>query len=297
MNILTSSYTLDLAGVPTFTLTMVRELERQGHSVTVYSPFGGKLEDKMNIIRNLDELPTPDVIVAQHTPCAEVLRDIFPQTPLVFYSHGLLPEVEQPPEADIDLFFAINEEVCQNLMAKGVPVEKIRLIRDFVDTQMFSLKKPLNKSLKRVLFISNYKKWKNFKTVEGACKILGVNLKCCGAPYGRCKKVEEAINEADLVVSWGRGILEAMACGRAVISFDKDQGDGYIDEKTYFAARKDNFSGRIFKYSFTPESLAAEMQKYNSSCSQVNRDLVARFHEVQNGVKQIIKELSSLVDS
>lgn len=295
MNILTSSYTLDLAGVPTFTLTMVRELEKNGHHVTVYSPFGGKLEGKMNVIGNLDELPTPDVIVAQHTPCAEALRDIFPQTPFAFYSHGLLPEVEQPPEAPVDLFFAINEEVCQNLTAKGVAVEKIRLIRDFVDTQKFTLKKPINKRLQKVLFISNYKKWRNFKTVEAACRILGVSLKCCGAPYGRCEKIEDTINEADLVISWGRGVLEAMACGRAAVSFDKSEGDGYIDEKTYFAARKDNFSGRIFKYSFTPESLAVEIQKYNPSCSRVNQDLITRFHEAQKGIKQITQEISSLV--
>lgn len=289
MKILTSSYTLDLAGVPTFTLTMYRELVKRGHQVTVYSPLGGKLESKMKVIKNPNKLPTPDVILAQHTPCVVSLRQVFPKVPLIFYSHGILPEIEQPPEVPVDYYLAINEEVEKNLQDKGVPSSKISIVRDFINTDRFNSKKPLNKKLRQVLFISNYKKWKNYYRVSGACKKLGAKLMCFGSPYGRNYQIEEAINEADLVISWGRGILEAMACGRAALSFDRLEGDGYITEKTYFEARKNNFSGRIFKYPFDRHSLADEIQKYDPECGKINRSLILKYHDAASGVDQILK--------
>lgn len=295
MKILTSSYTLDLAGVPTFTLTMYRELVKCGHEVTVYSPFGGRLEKEMNVVKNLDNLDAPDVIIAQHTPCAISLREIFPKTPFLFYSHGLLPEIEQPPDVKVDHYLVINEEVENNLIAQGVPRQKISIVRDFIDTERFSPTKPINKKLKKVLFISNYKKWKNYYRVNKACTKLGLELKCLGAPYGRKVEVEKSINEADLVISWGRGILEAMACGRAALSFDRFEGEGYITKVSYFEARRDNFSGRIFKYEFTPDSLAEEMLKYDSNCSKVNRNLIMKYHNAKVGVGKIIAVIKKIM--
>jgi len=148
---------------------------------------------------------------------------------------------------------------------------------------------PINKKLSKVLFISNYKKWKNYKAVSGACQKLGLELVCCGSPYGRNYKIEEAINDADLVVSWARGILEAMSCGRAALSFDRYEGDGYITPESYFEARQDNFSGRHFKYSYDADSLAQEMLKYDPNCGDNNRKLVSKYHNVTTGTDQILE--------
>lgn len=294
MNILTSAYALDLAGTPTVTLTMYQELVRQGHLVTVYSPLGGKLETEMNTVKNLQNLPDPDIILAQHIPCAIDLKNRFPNLPFVFYTHGFVQEIEQPPPLLADYYLAINEECRQNFVTKGVPAEKITIVRDFIDTRRFFPITPINNKLQRVLFISNYKKWKNYKAVAGACKKLGLKLTCCGSPYGRNYKIWEAINKADLVVSWARGILEAMSCGRAALSFDRFEGDGYITPTNYFAARQDNFSGRHFKYAYTADTLAAEMLKYDPNCGQTNRNLVLKYHNVVSSVDEILKILSNL---
>lgn len=294
MRILTSSKTLDYAGLPTFTLTMYNEFVRRGHNVIVYSPLGGRLESKMNVIKDIDKLPVPDVIIAQHNTCAIELRKKFPNIHMVFYSHGLLPEIEQPPKVPMDYYFVINEEVRKNLINKKIPKGKIEIVRDFIDIEKFKPEKPINEQLEKVLFISNYRKSKNFRAVDGACKLLRVDLKCCGATYGRCFDIEEEINKVDLVISWGRGILEAMSCGRAVLSFDKEEGDGYITPETYFTAREDNFSGRIYKHNFNEKSLAKEMLKYNSACAGINRELVLFYHNAQKGVDQIQRYLLKL---
>ncbi len=295
MRILTSAYALDLSGTPTFTLTMHNELVRRGHEVTVYSPQGGRLETQMHTVKTPDELSVPDIILAQHIPCAVDLKKRFPNTPFIFYSHGFVQEVEQPPPFAADEYFVINEEVRDNFSAKGIPQKNITIVRDFIDTERFKPQKPINQKLANVLFISNYKKWKNYKAVSGACTLLGLTLTCCGSPYGRNYAIEQAINEADLVVSWARGIMEAMACGRAALSFDRYEGDGYITPETYFEARQDNFSGRHFHYAYTAETLAEEMRKYDPSHGVQNRELILKYHNVKTGVDQILEHIERLI--
>lgn len=295
MKILTSAHALNLAGTPTFTLTMYNEMVKRGHDVTVYSPLGGPLENQMDTVKSLDRVFAPDIILAQHIPCAVDLKARFPNLPLIFYCHGFVQEIEQPPPFDADYYLVINEECRDNYINKGIRPEKMKIVRDFVDTDRFKPVEPINKELKKVLFISNYKKWKNYKAVSGACEKLGLELACYGSPYGRNFEIEKAINEADLVISWARGILEAMACERAALSFDRYEGDGYIDLKTYFEARKDNFSGRYFKYEYNADTLADEMLKYDPECGEQNRELVLKYHNVMDGVDQILETLDKFL--
>lgn len=288
MKILTSSYTLDLAGVPTFTKTFYDEVKKRGGEIKIFSPLGGKLESQMEVVKDLKTSDfVPDIIISQHNTCAEILKEHFPTTPHIFYSHGLLPEIEQPPTFNCDFYFAINTEVRDNLIDKGVDKNKIGIIRDFIDLEKFKETKKINKKLTNVLFISNYKKWKNFKIITEACSINNLNLKCVGAPYGRSKDVTIDINNSDLVISWGRGILEAMSCSRCVLSFDKTVGDGYIDNENYFKARENNFSGRINNINFTAQTLAAEMLKYNLEDANKNRELIEKYHNPKPEVDKI----------
>ncbi|RJR28667.1 hypothetical protein C4564_04545 [Candidatus Microgenomates bacterium] len=296
MKILTSSYGLDLSGVPTFTLAMYNELVNRGHSITVYSPLGGKLETQMNTVCEPQDAEAPDIIVAQNNICAETLRETFPNIPLIFYSHSIWVEMEQPPTFSADKYIAINETVAKNMQYKGVNTKKITIIRDFVDTKRFSPTIPIHNKLKNVLFVSNYKKWNNFKAVSRACEKIGANLHCVGSPYGRSENIEKEINKADLVISWGRGIIEAMACGRAVVSFDKLMGDGYIDEEKYFSARRDNFCGYLSQHDFNSvDALAAELLKYDAKSAEVNRGLATKYHNATHGVDSILAVIHELI--
>lgn len=294
MRILTSAHALDLSGTPTFTLTMYNELVKRGHEVTVYSPLGGPLEKLMKTTKLSKDLENPDIIIAQHIPCAVDLKATFPHTPIIFYCHGFVQEIEQPPPFAPDHYLVINEECRDNYINKGVAAKDITIVRDFIDTNRFYPKTPINNKLKNVLFISNYKKWKNYKAVAGACEKSGLSLRCCGSPYGRNYKIEDAINESDLVISWARGIMEAMACERAALSFDRYEGDGYIDEASYFEARQDNFSGRHFHYTYDADTLAEEISKYDPEHGKKNRELILKYHSVENGVDQILQIINSL---
>lgn len=297
MRILTSAYGLDYSGVPTFTLAMYKELVSREHAVTVYSPLGGPLERKMRVVSNLNNVTAPSVIIAQNNVCAETLHKKFPDTPLIFYSHGIWGEMEQPPSFSADHYIAINEAVLKNMQYRGVNIKKLSIVRDFVDTTRFTPSSKINKKLKNVLFISNYKKWNNYKAVSAACERLGVSLKCVGSPYGRSTSVEKDINNADLVISWGRGIIEAMSCGRAVLSFDKLVGDGYINEQNYYSARRDNFCGYLSQRDYASvEELIDEIKKYNYMSGEINRALACKYHDATLGTDQIMNIIKKLIN-
>lgn len=296
MHIMTSSAVMDHSGTPTYTLTMVRELEERGHNVTVYCPGGGRLFDAVNAIADcdLDTVESPDVIVAQHNTCAQVLHDQFPGVPFIFSSHGVLPGVDQPPEFEADWYITINEDGRENMITKGVPKDRITLVRDFIDTTHFQPKTLPDTTLRRVLYISNFKKWKTHTVITRACAELGLKLKACGAPYGRCLDIKEDINQADLIISIGRGILEAMSCGRPVVSYDRRRGDGYLTPEVYMESRTRNFAGEKARHRFDRFGLIDELKRYDPEDGQINRQLILDYHDCRQGVDRILEVIGKV---
>jgi len=291
MRIIISSYTLDRSGVPTYTLALYNELIRRGHDVLVYSPVSGELAKQMNSVTDLKGIEAPDIILAQHKTCAIKLKNAFPNVPMILLTHGIEPEEEQPPRIDIDHYIPVNEQNAENLISQYVDPDKITIIRDFIDTGEFKPVKPLADKPK-VLFISNYKKWRAWQDLTKACSILGLEFEAVGSPYGRSRNVAETINNADLVITWGRGILEAMACGRPAISYNKRMGAGYITPEVYMENRTYNFGGVRSRYTFNVEGLMEEIKKYNPEDGAVNRELIMEYHDSRKCVDQIEEVIS-----
>jgi hypothetical protein len=117
MKILISSYTLDLSGVPTFTLTLYNELQKRRYEVEVYSPLGGSLSSKVDAKSDLASVVRPDVIIAQHNICAESMRAVFPDVPMIFYTHHPEYDGEQPPSFECEWYMSINEDTTKNLIS------------------------------------------------------------------------------------------------------------------------------------------------------------------------------------
>ncbi|HLG90821.1 MAG TPA: hypothetical protein VI336_01525 [Candidatus Saccharimonadales bacterium] len=288
MKILISTYTLDLSGVPTYTLTLYRELVKRGHEVSVYSPGSGPMTELMDVHPNFDKLEAPDVILAQANKCAIWMKGHFPNVPMIFINHGVLPALEQPPRIPIDRYIAINEQSLDMMIRQYVDREKIDIVRDFVDTEQFKPVEPL-RDKPRVLFMSNYKKWKTYHTIEAACRNLQLEFRAVGSPYGRSRDVPKDINQSDLIISMGRGIIEAMSCGRAVISYSELLGDGYLTPEVYMESRTRNFGGYECQYAFSVEELMAEINKYTKSSGKINRDLALEYHDSVKGTDSILE--------
>lgn len=294
MKIIISAFTLDYSGTPTYTLTLYNELVSRGHDVLVYSIRMGVLAEQMNAVDNLKGVEAPDIILAQHRTPAMRLKVAFPDTPIIFIAHGMYPEEEQPPRIDIDYYLPVNEQCFENMIGHHVDPQKIKIVRDFVDTEEFKPTTPLATDRPKVLFVSNYKKWRAYQDITKACSQLDLDFKAVGSPYGRSRDMAKTINEADLVVTWGRGILEAMACGRVALSYNKRMGAGYITPEVYMDSRKYNFGGYRSRYPFGVEGLIEEIKKYNPDDGVANRDLVMEYHDSKKGVDQIMGIVETL---
>jgi hypothetical protein len=289
MKILTSAYTLDVSGVPTYTLTMYNELVKRGHDVIVYSPLSGAIASQLKVCQDVSLLGEPDVIIAQHRLCAEDLRKRFDKVPIIFSAHGVVPDGEQPPSIDINWYTAINEDGVDNLVAHGVDRARITIVRDFIDMSTFHYIEPMRSSFPRMLFIDNHRKSRGIKMLREIASSCKLDLKAVGATYGRSYNVELAINNVDLVITTGRGILEAMACGRSVISCDNHGvGDGYIDQDRYWVSRTRNFAGSKSLYTFSLQTLIDEVLKYEST-PIINIDFIDEYHNVVKGVSQLME--------
>lgn len=297
MRILTSSIVLDRSGVPTYTLTMCRELHRLGHDVMVYSPLSGSLADKFHgiarVTGNLSDLATfnPEIIIAQNNKCARNIRAALPRHPMIFSAHGVEPEGEQPPrDIQIDFWITINEIGRSRLIEQHISSNDIMIVRDFIDLDEFKPTRPADFKREHplVLFISNYKKWKNYAKLSKACESIGFELRAIGAPYGRSDMVADEINRADIVVTWGRGILEAMACGRPALSYDKEFGDGLIANIfDILDGRQHNFGCLQVKHFFTHTRLARELlkvRKLEDNHGARMREYISDEHDVRKVV-------------
>jgi hypothetical protein len=228
--------------------------------------------------------------------CALELHAAFPSRPLIFMSHGTTPVTETPPGCRVDWYVAINEDVRDHLITHGAPADRITIIRDFVDLTRFRQMSPVRPRLEHALYISNYKKWRTFALITRACKELDISLKCIGSPYGRSRVVEVDINQSDLVISAGRGILEAMACARPVIVLEQMRGDGYLTADVYADSRMHNFFGAKCRHFYSSVTmLVQELQKYRPEDGQVNRCIAERFHGHVAGTDQVLEVMNKVL--
>jgi len=294
MKILISCHWLrKLCGSETFTFTLAVELRRQGHDVDVFTFEEGAVSKKMQeegirIIQPFGEMTGYDIIFASHKTCVEYLKDRYPNTKIIQTVHGLVPKLEKPNRR-ADYFVSISEEVQNYLRGLGLQSE---LILNGVDCERFKPVKPLNDKLKNVLLLSN--KWSltsdSYKTVEYVCKSRGLNFTIIG--YGAGAAVwdtERYINEADLVISMGRGVFEAIACGRNVIIAGYDKMVGFIDDNNYPGYLKFNVSGRDFHNSISEINLSEEFDKYNPEQGEKNRELALAYHNIKDKAKEYLR--------
>jgi GT2 family glycosyltransferase/spore maturation protein CgeB len=289
MKILIVTHYLDnFAGSELFTKDLAINLNKRGHEVSVFSPVLGGVSDviKASGIKVVDDIKhfqqkKFDIIHAQHNTTAILVRSVFPNIPMIFMSHGVLPELEQVPSValGINRFIAISEGVKKNLVKNNyVPFSQIDIVRNFIDFDRFYSQYEPNEKLKKILVLSNHYREDIKKVIETACEELNIEVKHAGRPDNPVDDVENWINQSDLVVTLGRGALEAMACGRNVLVYDINGADGMITKENFYKLRENSFSGRTYRKKLTINSFKKELLKYDKSRGKKLGELVAKEH-------------------
>ncbi|WP_108822513.1 UDP-glycosyltransferase [Dysgonomonas sp. Marseille-P4361] len=261
MNILVANNQLErTGGTENYTYAIIEEFLRCGHSVEYFTFRKGEISDKIEALNvRFRSKRSYDLIIANHTTTVEKLHlyGCIIQT-----CHGITPILEQPSSL-ADFYVSVSYEVQQYLKSKGY---NSIVINNGVNCDRFIPETKINKELKSVLSLCQSEEANNF--VRECCLDIGAEFKKLNKHIDNLWHIEKNINESDLVVGIGRSLYDAMACGRAVLSYDnrnysRDFGDGYLNSNNIIESLKYNCSGRGLKKTFTKELFIEELKKYN----------------------------------
>jgi glycosyltransferase involved in cell wall biosynthesis len=300
VNILLANHQLwAYAGTEVFVYTLAKRLKKIGHNVFVYSPYVGKVRENFEaegilICDNLDFIQDEiNIAHVHHNIIAYEIRNHFPGLPMVFMSHGVSPLLEQPPLMNLEIsqYLAISEAVKMNLINSGIPEYKIDIIRNPIDEEKFFPKSIINKTPKRALIISNKIDNETEEIIQRACKSLSIKPRFVGIRYGMLPndKMPELIREHDLVLTLGRGVVEAMFCGRIPIVMDTGVGDGMVTPENFSELMQYHFSGRVHWKNYSVLSLVEEIQKYQQENGEKLRRLALEKFSVNNQTEKLEK--------
>ncbi|HHX79070.1 MAG TPA: glycosyltransferase family 4 protein [Acholeplasmataceae bacterium] len=270
MNILVATNHLQTTGgTESYTYALIVELIKKGHHVEYFTFEKGEVSD---IIENLGvkfrKKIFYDLILANHYNVVDHLhkRGFIIQT-----CHGICNELEKPsPKADA--YVAISYEVQEYLLKQGI---KSSLILNGIDCNRFTSKRDLFPKLNTVLSLCQSEEAN--KTIQKACTAINVDFIKANKYIENTWFIEDIINKADLVIGIGRSLYDAMACGRAIISYDsrsysKSLGDGYLNNENIHQSLRYNCSGRYSQKEYSFQDLISEMNKYNFADGQYFRD-------------------------
>ena len=254
--LLTNNHLAHFGGTETAVLTLARELIRRGHDVGIYTHNQGVITDLL--AGHLDENPQDyDLALINHNTCAHVSA-----RKRIYTCHGLYDAIEVPP-LGMDAYVAVSENISKKY---NIPL----IIKNPIDTEQFKPTSSIGTKPERILSIT-----------EDDIPV----------PHFKPSRYEETMpelmNRADLVVTIGRGVLEAMSCARNVIVYDKRpnmgfKADGYLED---FSHLHGNVGG---EYHLSSIDIAHELTKYNQEHGERNREYVLKHHDVRNIVDKYL---------
>lgn len=272
----TTHHFFEYTGTETYSYTLIQELLNKGHKITLYSRYLDKdkyvFDNNLNIsfVNNLELVKneTFDIIHCQHNLNLIEVRYFFPNTPLIFFYHGVYPFLEQPInyELNIDYHVAVSQEIKEHLLKNHIPENKIKICPNMFDIQKFYPLKERNSKPIKAIILSNYKRIYAEEKILEACADLGITVDISREKYPNLpyNSVNELINEYDLVFTVGRGIAETILAERIAFIINDKIMSGIVTSDNFEEVLKNNFSGRRFKIKITKNKIINELNKVDS---------------------------------
>ncbi len=275
MNILLATHHLErTGGTEAFTYAMATSLKRQGYDVEYFCAKQGKVSER------IESLGIPflsrkryDLILLNHKPIADRLCG---KGTIIQTCHGVIPEIEQPSRY-ADIWVGVSEEVRKHVDSLGLPVTTIW---NGIDCERFKPVIQLHDRLTTVLSLCQSEQ--AHAVVKECCEHLNVEFLRADKQMDDVWEIEEMMNRADLVVGIGRSLYDAMACGRAIVSFDirnyngQTSGYGYLSSENVNEAMTDNCVNRYASNPLDAASLEREIAKYKKEDGDFFRQFALR---------------------
>ncbi len=270
--LITNNFLDSRTGTETFVRDLVLKLRSMGHYPMVYSPRIGKIageiaSEGIPVVSNMDKLPDrPDVIHGHHHIPTVLACLNFPGTPGVFVCHERLSKDEIPPLLrSIKYYIAVDYNCLERLTDPNIPVNKIKVIYNSVDTVRFLSVNNLPPRPKRALVFSNYaSKITYLRPIASICRKLNIELDIMGSASNRLSgNPEDTIGKYDLVFAKARCAMEAMAVGAAVILCDFNGLGPMVTMDKIDYLRKWNFGMRCLRHEINEGNLLKQIEKYD----------------------------------
>lgn len=300
MKLLLATNHLGLGGSESYLLTVAEQFERLGHEVTIHAAESGPgvaiAEERGLPVVGEGELPAElDAALVQDGGVSYRIAERHPGLPQLFIAHSGMFDLQAPPQLDgaVGAVVAMNDRIANRLRRYAVEVEIVRLYQP-IDVNRFVPRGPLPESPRTALLLSNTPHGDRIEMVEAACAEAGIELRRLGGVTGRTADIRPALAEADLVIGYGRSILEAMACGRAAYVYDWQGGDGWVTADSYTSIEADGFAGSSGTGVLDRERLTADLRRYSAAMGPVNRDLVVANHRAARHAEQLIDLMRGL---
>lgn len=252
--LLTNNHLARFGGSETWVLTMAREILRQGHELGVYTREKGVVSDLL--FDYLDDYPEDyDLALINHTSCAHVQA-----RKRIFTSHSPFIDLEKPPTG-MDVYVAVSENIQRKY---DLP----HLIKNPIDTELFKPTRKINDTPESILAITEVPvPLDSFKPVRDK------------------ETMPQLMDKADLVITIGRGVLEAMSTGRNVIVYDNRPGMGMCADGYLTPPITGNVGG---EYKLGSIDFDAELKKYDPEHGERNREYILKHHDVRNILNQYL---------
>jgi hypothetical protein len=291
---------LGLGGSESYLLTVAEQLDRLGHEAFIFAPEPGKgvevAEERGLAVVSGDELPEQcDAALVQDAAVALQLAGRYPETPQLFVAHSEIFDLQTPPQLPgaVAMVIALNDRVEARMRSLAVEVE-VKRLRQPIDTERFVSRTSLPETPRRALLLSNTPVSDRLKMLEDACRSAGIELTRLGGLQGQTTDPRSALVSADIVIGYGRTILEGMACGRAAYVYDWKGGDGWITPQSYPAIEADGFGGRSAQELIDADRLAADLREYSAAMGPVNHDLVMANHRANVHTQELVQIFQGL---
>jgi len=217
------------SGTEMYVYDLARFLLREGHVPIVYSPRLGELAKELlrqsiPVVDSLDCIAeSPDIIHGHHTLETLSAMLYFPSAPGIFVCHDCDAWHDTPPVIPrIRRFVGVDQPCADRLsLANGIDRNKVTVLTNPVDLDLFKPRSPLPAKPKRALIFSSYAKPHSIRPIVEACVQSEIEVETVGSRMGNESAQPQALlPEYDVVFAKGRCAREAMAVGCAVVYCD-----------------------------------------------------------------------------
>jgi hypothetical protein len=309
MNILLGTHHLEgRAGSELFTAELASAFQARGHAVSVFTFFKGPVAEEIQArgipVFDPDDQGTisrlaPDIVQTNHIPCAHYLRHVIPDGVRAHAILGVFPHLETPPldgEA-YSIGLVVSEEVLDrvNRTSFGKQVE-IEILRNwFNDKMVVPAVRRNHPQTVRVAVVSNHIAPELTAALAELQAAGRVDVDYFGVQRKSVVVDGDLLTKYDLIVSIGRTVLLAAACGVPCVMADIYGSDGLLTADNLDLVRTVNFSGRLKRHPITATHLHEELSKLHSYDREQLRRRVTSEHSLNCCAERLLSRYETLL--